>query len=201
MNFDSDTKSFLLSVLNEDMGGGVGTQQDYGLHIKEYDPYNYEKDPVTGKIKKTKKQNTPSESDFYKKELQTALDASGSSVDLDKESTGKPSLELLGGLGVLKRRLGYNTSSGGGAEMRGQNLVKDVARGAAGAGIAASALATMGQLGQSIAGKLPYLTAMGVDPFDYATKVMGVDYVSDQLSKLPARQTKQITSGAGHIQL
>lgn len=202
MNFDRDTKSFLLSVLNEDMGGGVGSQQDYGLHIKEYDPYDYETDPTTGKVKKTRKKDTQSESDYYKTALQTAMTAAGAPIDLDKQdTTGKPSLELLGGLGVLKRRLGYDTASGGGAEMRGKDITKDALRGLAGGGIAAAALQFMGPLGQRISEKLPYLTAMGVDPFDYATKVMGVDYVSDQLSKLPARQAKQITSGAGHIQL
>jgi hypothetical protein len=198
MYLNKNTKDFLLYTLREDtsMGGGVGTTPGYGSSIPAYDTAYTEIDPVTGKIKKKK---TESESLYYKNALQTAL---GSDIDLAKETSGKPSLGFLGALGTAKRRLGYKLDPNAQTGMRGgESLVKDAIAGVAGAGLAGAALSFMGPLGQSIAGKLPYLTAMGVDPLDYATKVMGVDYVSDQLSKLGKNQTKQMTSGAGNIKL
>lgn len=198
MYLNQNTKDFLLYTLREEtsMGGGVGTTPGYGSSVAPYDPSDREIDPVTGKTKKKKKE---SESLYYKNALQTAL---GSDIDLDKETSGQPSLGLLGALGTAKRRLGYKLDPNAQTGMRGgESLVKDAIAGVAGAGLAGAALSFMGPLGQSIAGKLPYLTAMGVDPLDYATKVMGVDYVSDQLSKLGKRQTKQITSGVGYEKL
>jgi hypothetical protein len=198
MYLNKNTKDFLLYTLREDtsMGGGVGTTPGYGFSIAEYDPSGTEIDPVTGKTKKKKKQ---SEESYYKTALQAAL---GTDVDLDKETSGQPSLGLLGALGTVKRRLGYKLDPNAETGMRGgDSLIKGAISGVAGAGLAGAALGFMGPLGQSIAGKLPYLTAMGVDPLDYATKVMGVDYASDQLSKLGKRQVKQITSGAGNIKL
>lgn len=198
MYLNKNTKDFLLYTLREEisMGGGVGMTPGYGSSIPAYDPSATETDPVTGKTKKKKKE---SESLYYKNALKTAL---GSDIDLDKETSGQPSLGFLGALGTAKRRLGYKLDPNAQTGMRGgESLVKDAIAGVAGAGLAGAALSFMGPLGQSIAGKLPYLTAMGVDPLDYATKVMGVDYVSDQLSKLGKNQTKQITSGAGNIKL
>ena len=198
MYLNQNTKDFLLYTLREDTsgGGGVGMSPGYGSTIADYDPSDTEIDPVTGKTKKKKKQ---SEASYYKSALQTAL---GSDIDLDKETSGQPSLGLLGALGTIKRRMGYKLDPNAETGMRGgDSLIKGAISGVAGAGLASTALAFMGPLGQKISGKLPYLTAMGVDPLDYATKVMGVDYVSDQLSKLGKRQTKQITSGAGNIKL
>jgi hypothetical protein len=198
MYLNKNTKDFLLYTLREEtsMGGGVGMTPGYGSSIAPYDPSETEIDPVTGKTKKKKKE---SESLYYKNALQTAL---GSDIDLSKETSGKPSLAFLGALGTAKRRLGYKLDPNAETGMRGgESLVKDAVAGVAGAGLAGAALSFMGPLGQSIAGKLPYLTAMGVDPLDYATKVMGVDYVSKELGSLAKRQTKQITSGAGNIKL
>jgi hypothetical protein len=196
MHLNKNTKEFLLHVLREDIsgGGGVGTSANYGLNIPDYDPSNTGIDPITGKPKKKKKQ---SESEYYKDALQMAL---GGDVDLDKETSGQPSLGFLGALGTVKRRLGYKPNSGDATAMRGSNsLIKGAISGIAGGGLASTALAFMGPLGQHLSGKLPYLTAMGVDPLDYATKVMGVDYVSDELSKLGKRQSSQITSGGGYF--
>ena len=39
------------------------------------------------------------------------------------------------------------------------------------------------------------------NPLDYATKVMGVDTVSDELGKLSKRYTKQVMSGMGNFKL
>jgi len=198
MYLNKNTKDFLLYTLREEtsMGGGVGMTPGDGSGIGDYDSSEPEIDPVTKKRKKKKKQ---SESLYGKSALQAAL---GTDVDLDKETSGQPSLGFLGALGTIKRRMGYKLDPNAETGMRGgDSLIKGAISGVAGAGLASTALAFMGPLGQSIAGKLPYLTAMGVDPLDYATKVMGVDYVSDQLSKLGKRQTKQITSGAGNIKL
>jgi hypothetical protein len=198
MYLNKNTKDFLLYTLRENtsMGGGVGMSPGYGSSSPPNDISYTEIDPVTGKIKKKKKE---SESLYGKSALQAAL---GTDVDLDKETSGQPSLGFLGALGTIKRRMGYKLDPNAETGMRGgTGLVKGAISGVAGAGLASTALAFMGPLGQSIAGKLPYLTAMGVDPLDYATKVMGVDYVSKELGSLAKRQTKQITSGAGNIKL
>ena len=211
MYLNKNTKDFLLYTLREDTsgGGGVGTSPGYGSTVAPYDPSDIETDPVTGKTKKKKKE---SESLYYKNALQTAL---GSDIDLDKETSGQPSLGFLAALGTMKRRMGWETDPNAKTRMMGDDilpkgagvvdaaaaLAKSAVARSAGGGLASAALAFMGPLGQHITGKLPYLTAMGVDPLDYATKVMGVDYVSDQLSKLGKRQTGQITSGAANIKL
>jgi hypothetical protein len=195
MYLNKNTKDFLLYTLREDtsMGGGVGTTPGYGLSIGDYESSEPETDPI---IKKSKKKKKQSESLYGKSALQAAL---GTDVDLDKETSGQPSLGFLGGLGTIKRRMGYKLDPNAGTGMRGgDSLIKGAISGVAGGGLASTALAFMGPLGQHISGKLPYLTAMGVDPLDYATKVMGVDYVSDQLSKLGKNK---MTSGAGNIKL
>jgi hypothetical protein len=161
-----------------------------------------------------------SDKKYYDAALKGGLKAQG--YDLEKEkSSNQPSLEYLGALGTLKRTMGYNTDPGAGVEMLGIPFVGGVdpntgkSKGAdwaklgryatskvAKTGIAAAALNTnMGQLGSAISGKLGRLALLGADPFDYATKVMGVDYVSDQISKLGKRQYQQIASGAGSIRL
>ena len=198
MYLNQNTKDFLLYTLREDTsgGGGVGMTPGYGSTIGDYDSSEPEIDPITGKTKKKKKK---SESLYDKSALQLAL---GSDIDLNKETSGQPSLGFLGALGTLKRRMGYKLDPNAETEMRGgTGLVKGAISGVAGAGLASTALAFMGPLGQSIAGKLPYLTAMGVDPLDYATKVMGVDTVSDELRKLSKRNTKQVMSGMGNFKL
>ena len=196
MILDENTTIFLIQVLNEDnkilTGGGGGVISTQG-----YQPYTEVIDPKTGKIKKIK--NPESEDKFYKKLLQSELDANPSNtIDLDQENQSQPSLGALAGIGILKRRLGYDTNPSAGVAMKGENIARDIATSVAGAGIAGTGLQFMGQLGQAVSQKLPYLSALGVDPFDYATKIMGVDYVGDQLKKLGARQAKQITAGQGY---
>ena len=196
MILDENTTIFLIQVLNEENailsggGGGVST-------MAPYEPYINVVDPKTGKVKKVK--NPESEDKFYKKLLQSELDANPSNkVDLDQENKSQPSLGALAGIGIVKRRLGYDTNPSGAVAMKGENIARDIASSVAGAGIAGTGLQFMGQLGQAVSNKLPYLSALGVDPFDYATKIMGVDYVRDQLGKLGARQAKQITAGQGY---
>jgi len=199
MYLNKNTKDFLLYTLREEdtsMGGGVGMSSGDGSDFGDFESSEPEIDTITGKTKKKKKK---SESLYYKSALQTAL---GSDIDLDKETSGQPSLGLLGALGTLKRRMGYKLDPNAETGMRGgDSLIKGVISGIAGGGLASTALAFMGPLGQHISGKLPYLTAMGVDPLDYATKVMGVDTVSDELGKLAKRNTKQVMSGMGNIKL
>lgn len=196
MILDESTTIFLIQVLNEEnailSGGGGGV-----ISNKGYQPYTEVIDPKTGKVKKVK--NPESEDKFYKKLLQSELDANPSNkVDLDQENKSQPSLGALAGIGIVKRRLGYDTNPSGAVAMKGENIARDIASSVAGGGIASTGLQFMGQLGQAVSDKLPYLSALGVDPFDYATKIMGVDYVRDQLGKLGARQTKQITAGQGY---
>jgi hypothetical protein len=195
MILDENTTIFLIQVLNEDnkiLAGGGG-----GVSTQGYQPYTEVVDPKTGKIKKIK--NPESEDKFYTKVLQQELDADPSNtIDLEQESRSQPSLALLANIGTLKRRFGYDTNPSGGVAMKGENLVRDVASTLGGGGLAGAGLQFMGPLGQAVSQKLPYLAALGVDPFDYATKIMGVDYVGDQLKKLGARQAKQITAGQGY---
>lgn len=206
MSFDKNTKSFLLHLLNE--AGGVGTLSDEGLNMQEYG-YDFNQS-FPGPKKKTKK----GEEDFYKSQLKTALGTvTGGLVDTEKEAPTSPSLGYLAGLGTLKRTMGYKTSPESGAELIDlapkvtsaglpdlHGTAKKLAGRAIGLGTATAALNVgMGQLGQKLAGKLPYLTALGVDPLDYATKIMGVDYVANELSKLPTRQYRQMTSGGGYF--
>lgn len=150
-----------------------------------------------------------SETNYYTDLLKTGLSGVGA-TDPEKETSTSPSLGYLAGLGTLKRTMGYDTSPKKGAELIDFNLrdksgnisptkvITSLGSRAAKTGLGMAALNIgMGQLGNKLAGKLPYLAALGVDPFDYATKIMGVDYVSDELSKLPYRQYRQITSGGG----
>lgn len=135
--------------------------------------------------------------------------------DFDEMPEDQPSLEYLAALGTIKRSLGWPTNPSAGSELMdfgpartktgdidwSRTLMKPAGR-AVSYGLAKAALNTgMGEIGRKLSGKINYLTALGVDPFDYATKVMGVDYVADQLAKLPARQKKQITAGQGNIAL
>lgn len=150
-----------------------------------------------------------SDKKYYSMALKSGLGAQG--YDLEKEkSSNQPSLEYLGALGTLKRTMGYSTDPSAGVEMLGVPFVgkggtdlgklgRYATSKAAKTGLAAAILNTnMGQLGSAISGKLGRLALLGADPFDYATKVMGVDYVSDQISKLGKRQ---YPSGAGNIKL
>lgn len=196
MSFNKQTKSLLLSIINEQssMGGGVNlnpTLKDKKIKNKFEDEYYYGQE----ELKKSLKNITG------KKPEEMTSDA--------------PSLEYLAGLGMAKRAMGYSTDPNAAAELltpvspitsTGNWNLPGMLKQAAGLGVktgmAAGALNIgMGELGQKLSTKLPYLAALGIDPFDYATKVMGVDYVADQLRKLPARQQKAIASGAGHIEL
>lgn len=191
MILDENTTIFLIQVLNEadEMGGGVS--------LTPYEQTVDVVDPKTGKSKKVK--NKQNEDKFYKDQLQNILNVDPENkIDLENEDTSKPSLGLLAGLGIAKRRLGYKTDPYGSVSMKGDSIAKDVAQSLAGGALAGTALQFMGPLGQAVSGKLPYLAALGVDPLDYATKLMGVDYVRDQLGKLGARQAKQITAGQGY---
>lgn len=227
MYLDKQTKSFLLRVLNEQTppgsGGSTGQGAPFGganrkpqlgpgwsgpgqLLTPGEQAANVKQNPMFSSVKPM------SDKKYYDAALKGGLKAQG--YDLEKEkSSNQPSLEYLGALGTLKRTMGYNTDPGAGVEMLGVPFVgeKGVNLGklaryatskAAKTGIAAAALNTnMGQLGSAISGKLGRLALLGADPFDYATKIMGVDYVSDQISKLGKRQYQQIASGAGSIRL
>jgi len=217
MYFTKETKNLLLQILNEatppsgSMGGGFGGKDALSLDSKP----------------KSKKETSPSAevsgtSREYKKYISSLLkDLTGKDINVGFQ---EPPLELLTTLGAAKRMAGYSTDPNAAVELLTPGLARkkdasgkpigglagvDVMKSAAGlvtpaaklgAGMAALEFG-MGALGEKLATKLPYLTALGVDPFDYATKIMGVDYVADQLRKLPARQQKAITSGAGNIEL
>ena len=209
MYLDEQTKSFLLKVLNEQSPPGGGANR------KKINPaapdWKGEGELITpemqagisgGNVKPM------SDKKYYNMALKSGLGAQG--YDLEKEkSSNQPSLEYLGALGTLKRTMGYSTDPNAGVEMLGVPFVgkggtdlgklgRYVTSKAAKTGLAAAILNTnMGQLGSAISGKLGRLALLGADPFDYATKVMGVDYASDQISKLAKRQYQQVTSGGG----
>jgi hypothetical protein len=196
MKLDSVTKSFLLHVLNEQapMGGGVNLN------------------PMV----KDKKSKNKFDADYYfgQDELKKALETT-SGKEAEEFNQSSPSLEYLSTLGMIKRGSGYSTDPDAPVELltpaapldkSGNWNVKGIGQQLLGVGTKTGAAAAalnlgMGELGAKLSTKLPYLVALGIDPFDYATKVMGVDYVADQLRKLPARQKQQITSGAGYINL
>lgn len=228
MYLDEQTKSFLLKVLNEQSppGGGANRKKinpaapDWTGGGELITPEMQARAAAAqvggfggggtggagGNVKPM------SDKKYYSMALKSGLGAQG--YDLEKEkSSNQPSLEYLGALGTLKRTMGYSTDPSAGVEMLGVpfvgkgatylgNLGRYVTSKAAKTGLAAAILNTnMGQLGSAISGKLGRLAVLGADPFDYATKVMGVDYVSDQISKLGKRQYQQIASGAGSIRL
>lgn len=213
MSFDKNTKTFLVTVLNEQTPfGGVGGSQTLAPKISKKPKFaNWV--PGEEKAPDYVQGEKQSEDDYYKDLFKTGMAGVGS-IDPEKEGANAPSLGYLGGLGVLKRTMGYNTSPGTSSELIDFNLrnkatgsldptkiVTNVGSRAVKTGLGAAALSYgMGELGNKLAGKLPYLAALGVDPFDYATKIMGVDYVSDQFSKLPNRQYKQMISGGGYFQ-
>jgi len=169
----------------------------------------------------TEKQKGESEDDFQKrlggkvsKDFKNVLKYV-SDIDFDQMPKDRPSLEYLAALGTVKRSLGYPTSADSGSELMDFGPAKDKsgdidikktlfkpAGRLVSLGLSRAALNTgMGELGKKLSGKMNYLAALGVDPFDYATKVMGVDYTADQLAKLPKRQKQQITAGQGYIGL
>jgi hypothetical protein len=228
MYLDEQTKSFLLKVLNEQSppGGGANRKKinpaapDWTGGGELITPEMQARAAAAqvggfggggtggagGNVKPM------SDKKYYSMALKSGLGAQG--YDLEKEkSSNQPSLEYLGALGTLKRTMGYSTDPSAGVEMLGVPFVgkggtdlgklgRYATSKAAKTGLAAAILNTnMGQLGSAISGKLGRLALLGADPFDYATKVMGVDYVSDQISKLGKRQYQQVASGAGSIRL
>jgi hypothetical protein len=240
MYIDSDTKSFLIHVLNEQTpGGGVGGSQwqpgmtmapGWASEIINYNPKNAQDtslldNPILkfATTDYTDAEQKPGESEEeYQQRIGNKISNDFKSslnyatgTDLEGMSDDKPSLEYLAGLGILKRSLGYPTNPEAGSELMDfgpardksgdvdwtRTAVKPAAR-ALSYGLAKAALNTgMGDLGKKLSGKINYLVALGVDPFDYATKVIGVDYAADQLAKMPKRQKKQITAGQGYIDL
>jgi|LauGreDrversion4_2_1035121.scaffolds.fasta_scaffold06150_3 hypothetical protein len=224
MSFDNRTKAFLLKVLNEQSGSFGGATTLSPKMTKGSKKPKVEWDPQEQELPEYGTANTggayfgaeppkygegQSETNYYTDLLKTGLSGVGA-TDPEKETSTSPSLGYLAGLGTLKRTMGYDTSPKKGAELIDFNLrdksgnisptkvITSLGSRAAKTGLGMAALNIgMGQLGNKLAGKLPYLAALGVDPFDYATKIMGVDYVSDELSKLPYRQYRQITSGGG----
>lgn len=215
MNFlDEETKLFLLKVLKE--SGGANQKKPVG---PTWNPTGTGGStlltPEEAKSAAGSTAAAMSQDKYYKDALKMGLSSSTGMDEkmLDKEGQAGPSLELLGALGTLKRTMGYKTGADSTSDMLGVPFVTPsginygklfnyAASRAAKAGLGAAALSYgMGPLGQNLAGKLPRLALLGVDPFDYATKIMGVDYASDQLSKLAANQKKQIVSGAGYIKL
>lgn len=187
--FDSTTKLFLLNILNEATGTGISGPAWLS------DP-SILTPPPKGK-----------EKDWYTTLIKGSSEQLGGNFD-PSYYDGGPSLGTLAALGMLKRGMGYGTKGNKGTELlgglnfsSGASFAKSLIPTAAKIGLASAALTTMGPIGVGLDKKLPYLAALGVDPFDYATQVMGVDYVADQLSKLGPRQKQQNTSGAGYIKL
>jgi hypothetical protein len=200
MFLDTQTKSFLLKMLNE------STQYQPQQYVWNFGSTGDYSPGDAFKINKPPKMN---DADWYKKLLDDSAKQADGKIDWAPNKEG-PSLGTLAALGALKRSMGYKTNSGeteflipGFFDDKGNISLSKMARmavpTAAKTGLAAAALSTMGPLGSKLSTKLPNIALLGLDPFDYATKIMGVDYVADQLGKLGARQKQQITSGAGYI--
>jgi hypothetical protein len=226
MFIDEQTKLFLLDVLSEaelPIGTAIGTDTSNPydtLAKKLFSGKTGGAKELKPQIIAAKKENKDEEFDLAKEAIKTSFaQTTGFDPETAATTTGGPSLEYLAGLGVLKRSLGYDTRDPN-AELIDFSIRRDKAGNidlgktavgvgknllgrASSYGLAQAALnmGGMGELGTKLSGKLGRLALLGVDPFDYATKVMGVDYVSDQLKKLPARQRQQITSGGGNITL
>lgn len=221
MSFNKETKNLLLQILNEapapptQMGGGFGG-------IKSSPIENKQKNKKVAQTLNATDPEVTSTSREYKKYLEDLMKSStGKEISV---GASEPPLEALTTLGAVKRAAGYDVDPNSAVELLTPGFARkkdasgkpisglggiDIMGTLAGtvspamklgAGMAALEFG-MGSFGEKLATKLPYLTALGIDPFDYATKIMGVDYVADQLRKLPARQQKAISSGAGNIEL
>lgn len=208
MFLDLKTTSFLLKILNESSTAGSSSSPSIKSTVGLTGSFS----DVNDNLDIPFAPKGVSETEFYKKYIKDTTKQMGGNFD-DSVGSGGPSLGTLAALGMLKRGMGYKTQPGSALEFLGPKFTNSsgefspraIATSLMPTGVktamAAAALETMGPLGSAISKKLGNVALLGIDPFDYATQVMGVDYVADQLSKLGSRQKQQVTSGAGYIKL